>query len=424
MKRIFTVFLALLLCTAMIGPAFAEGETSIDIRLSESSLEIGTGNKIKLTVETDSTEKIKYTWESSDKKIASVDGNGTVAGAKEGEAVITCTATLNKEVVATATCAVKVFTSVKSVRATSPVKGNVLFVNQPVQIETTVAPEDAAYPKLIWTSSDESVATVDENGVVTGHLPGKVKITCATDQPNQAKAVTADTQFTVKQQVEEIRLITNTLVFWAKSIVPDGPDSAEITMEALPENANDRKVKWETSDKNVAQVNNGKVTVKNAGACAITVTAADGGGTTAVCDVFVLSAATYRFNASALNDAGVVFTEDAGKATETAGQIVQAALERLAEIENAPRAAMLGYFARTAAANGKLYLTGSKDDGAFPVTVLMMDDEDNCAMLTYDPAWGAFYFSTARQFTGNDFQQFAVDGATFGDMIRPLDDGE
>ena len=418
MKRMITVFLALLLCTAMIGPAFAEGETNITIRLSESSLEIGTGNKIKLTVETDSTEKIKYTWESSDKKIASVDGNGTVAGAKEGEAVITCTATLNKEVVATATCAVKVFTSVKSVRATSPVKGNVLFVNQPVQIETTVAPEEATYPKLVWTSSDESIATVDENGVVTGHLPGKVKITCATDQPNQAKAVSADTQFTVKQQVEEIRLSTTALVFWVKDIVPDGPNTAEITMEALPENANDRKVKWETSDKNVAQVDNGKITVKNAGACAITVTAADGGGTTAVCDVIVLSPVTYRFSASALEDAGIVFTEDAGKATETAGQIVKVALERLAEIENTSRAAMVAYFARTAAANGKLFLTGSTDDAAFPVTVLMMDDDDNCGVLTYDPAWRAFYFLTARQFTGNDFAQVAVDGAAFGEMIK------
>ncbi len=96
MKRIIMVFLALLLCTATTVSAFSEGAATIAIRLGESSLEIGTGNKIKLTVETDSTEKIKYTWESSDKKIASVDGNGTVAGAKEGEAVITCTATLNK----------------------------------------------------------------------------------------------------------------------------------------------------------------------------------------------------------------------------------------------------------------------------------------------------------------------------------------
>ena len=130
------------------------------------------------------------------------------------------------------------------------------------------------------------------------------------------------------------------------------------------------------------------------------------------------STVTYRFSASALEDAGIVFTEDAGKATETAGQIVKAALERLAEIENTSRAAMVAYFARTAAANGKLFLTGSTDDAAFPVTVLMMDDDDNCGVLTYDPAWRAFYFSTARQFTGNGFAQVAVDGTAFGEMIK------
>jgi len=425
MKRIIMVFLALLLCTAMTAPAFAEGPGSITIRLSESSLEIGTGSKISLAVETDSTEKIKYTWESSDKKIASVDGKGNVSGVKEGEAVITCTAVLNKETVATAACKVKVFTSVKSVKAASPVKGNIIFVNKPVQIETTVKPDNAAYPKLVWSSSDESVATVDESGVVTAHLPGKVKITCETNQPNQAKAVTASIQLTVKQPVEEIRLSAAMLVLWLKDSVPDGTDSAEITMEALPENADNRKVKWETTDKNVAAVNNGKITANKAGACEITVTAADGGGTVSRCEVIVLSTSTFRINASALEDTGVVFTEDAGKATETAGRIVRTALDRLAETENTSRAAVLNYFARAAAANGKVFLTGSPDKDTVPLTVVMQDDQDNCALLSYDPVWGSFYFSTARNITGNDFKQIAVDGAAFGEMLpKPAAEGE
>ena len=78
-------------------------------------------------------------------------------------------------------------------------------------------------------------------------------------------------------------------------------------------------MKWETYDKDAVHVNNGKVTAKKAGACTITVTAADGGGTAAVCEVFVLSPVTYRFNTSALEDAGIAFTEDAEQATETAG---------------------------------------------------------------------------------------------------------
>lgn len=418
MKKIITGILALLLCTAITVSAFAEGETKINVQLSENSLEIGTGNRIKLTAETDSTEKIRYTWESSDRKIASVDGNGTVTGVAEGEAVITCTATLNKETVAAATCTVKVFTSVKSVRATSPVKNNTLFINRPIQIETTVAPNNATYQKLIWTSSDESVAAVDENGVVTGLMPGKVRITCATEQPNQAKAITASIQFTVKQQVEEIRLSETTLVLWLKDTVPGGTDNAQISAETFPENANDRKVKWEVSDKSVVQVNNGKVTAKKAGFCTVTATAADGSGTTAACEVFVLSPTSYRFSASALKDAGVFFTNNKSKATETAALMIRTALERLAEIENTSRAVMLTYFARTAINSGTVILTGSADDKAFPVTVMMSDDIGNCAILTYDPVWNAFYFSTARQFAENGFSKVQVNGVALSKLFK------
>lgn len=422
MKKLMMI-LALMLCAAMIIPAFAEG--GVAITLSETSLVIGTGAKLKLEVATESTEKLKYTWESTDKKIASVDAKGTVSGVAEGEATITCSAVLGKEVVATAACSVSVFTSVKSVKAQSPVKGNILFVNQPVQIETTVLPDSATYRKLVWTSSDESIATVDENGVVTARQPGKVKITCATDQPNQAKAITVDTQFTVKQQVEEIKLSAETLVLWLKDTVPDATDTAEITIEVLPENADNRKVAWATSDKNIADVKNGKITAKKAGSCTVSVTAADGGGTVSNCTVCVLDPATFKFSASALKDTGIAFAQDAGKATETAGLIVRTALERLAEIENTSRFGVLEYFARTAAANDKVFLTGAADDAAFPLTVIMVSDADNYALLTYDPVWGSFYFSTAKEIIGNDFPQAQADGAAFAEMIpAPAAKGE
>ena len=410
MKRIISVCMALLLCTALLVPVSAED--SIRIRLSAETVTIGTGSKFKVDVETESTGKIKYEWQSSDKKIAAVDGKGNVTGVAEGEATITCTAIVNKEIVATASCAVTVFTSVKSVKAVSPVKGNILFVNQPVQIGTTTAPENATYRKLVWTSSDESIASVDDSGVVTGHLPGKVKITCATDQPNQVKAITADIQFTVRQQVETIELDATTLVFWEKNSIPDQPDTAEVNVEILPENADNRKVRWETSDNDIAEVKNGTVRAKKAGYCVLSVTAEDGGGTVGTCEVLVLNAFTYKISAPAENE-DIAFTPDAGKATETACRILKTAMERLAEIDNTSRAGMLGYFARTSAANGKVCLTGSADDTAFPVSLVMPDDKGNCAILAYDSAWGTIFFSTAQGFTA-DFTQVQVDPAVFG----------
>jgi len=197
------------------------------------------------------------------------------------------------------------------------------------------------------------------------------------------------------------------------------PDTAEISLEALPENADNRKVNWETSDKTIAEVKNGKVTAKKTGGCTVTVTAADGGGTTAGCDVIVLSPFTYKMSASALEGQEITFTEDAGKATETAGVIVRTAMKRLNEINNTSWFIMLDYFARAAAANGQVFLAGSKDDDMIPATVVMTDDQGNIAMLSYDSVWGSIYFSAARSFTGS-FVQVPVDAAAFGEAIPTL----
>ena len=414
MKKMTCIILSLLLCAAMLLPAAAEG--AVSITLSESSLVVGTGGKISLEVKTESTEKLKYTWESSDKKIASVDGKGTVSGVAEGEATITCSAVLGKDVAAKAECKVTVYTSVKSVKAASPVKGNLLFVGKPIQIETTIAPENATHKKLIWTSSDESIATVDESGVATGHMPGKVKITCETDQPNQAKAVTASVQLTVKQPVDKIELDATAIVLWEKGSLEGMPDTAELNAQAMPENADNLKLDWAASDKNIAEVKNGKITAKKPGGCTLAVTAADGSGTKAECDIIVLSPFTYKINADAMKDAGIAFTEDAGKASETAGKIVLGALDRLAEKENTSWYIQLKYFAKTAAANGRIILTGTAADPAFPVTVVMVDDQGNCGMLAYDPVWGTFYLSAGRSFAGEP-AQVQVDAAAFGAML-------
>ena len=65
-----------------------------------------------------------------------------------------------------------------------------------------------------------------------------------------------------------------------------------------------------------------------------------------------------------------------------------------------------------------MILTGSADDKAFPVTVMMSDDIGNCAILTYDPVWNAFYFSTARQFAENGFSKVQVNGVALSKLFK------
>ena len=73
-------------------------------------------------------------------------------------------------------------------------KSLTLRPGETAQLEATITPEDAVTSALHWTSSDESVATVDQNGLVTALKEGTVTITAASTDGSQ---VTASAQITV-----------------------------------------------------------------------------------------------------------------------------------------------------------------------------------------------------------------------------------
>ncbi|MBE7004509.1 MAG: Ig-like domain-containing protein [Ruminococcaceae bacterium] len=63
-----------------------------------------------------------------------------------------------------------------------------LELGQSGRLSVTVKPANATYPELVWRSSDETVATVDQNGVVTSLLPGSATITAtAADSPSESR---------------------------------------------------------------------------------------------------------------------------------------------------------------------------------------------------------------------------------------------
>lgn len=58
-------------------------------------------------------------------------------------------------------------------------EGGILNNGMTWTLHATVLPEDAADKTITWTSADESVATIDDSGVITTHAPGKTTITAA-----------------------------------------------------------------------------------------------------------------------------------------------------------------------------------------------------------------------------------------------------
>ena len=151
---------------------------------------------------------------------------------------------------------------------------------QKQQLSASVSPEDADNKNLVWTSSDESVATVTEEGLVTAIGRGSSTITCmAADGSGTLATCTVTVTGTV--YVTSITLDETSLV-----LVVDATKKLIPTIS--PSNADDKSVAWSSSNEDVATVTKtGLVVAISAGTATITCSANDGSGVKARCVVNV-----------------------------------------------------------------------------------------------------------------------------------------
>ena len=144
-------------------------------------------------------------------------------------------------------------------------------------LTATVSPSNATNKKVIWTSTDGSIASVD-NGRVTALKPGNTTIKAKSDDGGK----TATCQVTVKAKVYNVESVS----LDKTNITLTEGDSETLTATVYPDNATNKNVSWKSSNTSVATVNNGVVTAIKAGTATITVTTEDG-GKTATCQVTV-----------------------------------------------------------------------------------------------------------------------------------------
>ncbi len=119
-------------------------------------------------------------WTSSDKSIVDVDNEGYLTACKTdgGKAIITATYEFNGKPYSDS-CEVTVRYPVES---TSMKKNKVtLAPGETCELEVKFDPKNATVQTLTWYSDDESIATVDENGVVTAVAAGKVTVYSLSD---------------------------------------------------------------------------------------------------------------------------------------------------------------------------------------------------------------------------------------------------
>ncbi len=133
-----------------------------------------------------------------------------------------------------------------------------LVVGDTLEIAAALVPDDATERDVVWSSSDEEVATVDENGVVTAVAPGTAEITAQSAAFKDIKAICAVT--VSKPEAPE-------LTVEAPEMSEDS-ESVETQIEGLPEDIENAEFTVECDNENVTVTvdEDGKITVTNNGA--------------------------------------------------------------------------------------------------------------------------------------------------------------
>ncbi len=240
-------------------------QKKLSIQEHENRMDINKDEALKLHVDIFS-EDICYdnlVWVSSDESIATVDQDGNVT------AYIYATEDTTDELYDY--CIVNVVDDVPVSNLSLDYTTLDLRPGESHQLIATVEPENALDKTLTWSSSDESIATVDKNGLITAKKAGTVSITATS---NYDPSITATCYLTVTDpKVESIKIsgLPNKIAVG---------NSFKLKAIISPTNATNKEVTWKSSNTNYATVtSNGVVKIKSAGAgktVKITVTAKDG----------------------------------------------------------------------------------------------------------------------------------------------------
>ncbi len=265
--------------------------TSVTLNKEELLLNVKESNTLKATISPSNATNKTITWSSSDKTIATVSSSGKVTAKKAGTVTITAKSNNGK----TATCNVKVEAPSTTIDVTSISLNKTQLTLEAYKsqtLEVTVTPSNATNKTITWSSSDTTVATVDDDGLVTGVGIGTATITAKSSNNKTATCSVTITKASGTPGIEEPDpptpgeevLVTNIKLNKKKLKLKVG-DTSTISATISPSNATNRDLTWESSDEDIVTISNNEVTAVSAGTATITVTSSN--GVSASCEVEV-----------------------------------------------------------------------------------------------------------------------------------------
>ena len=149
-----------------------------------STLSVGLGNQYTFSpVITDSRATTTLNWQSSNASVATIDNAGCMSAVGVGSTVITCSATNG----VSAQCVVTV-NPVLATGVSLNVTSAEMVPEETMQLTVMVSPENTTNPNVVWSTSNQDVATVSDNGLVVAKSSGQCEIKVTTTDGSQKTA--------------------------------------------------------------------------------------------------------------------------------------------------------------------------------------------------------------------------------------------
>ncbi|MBQ0105288.1 MAG: Ig-like domain-containing protein [Armatimonadetes bacterium] len=233
---------------------------SVSLDKKSLSMSVYDTEKLNATIKPESAKIKSLNWFSSDDSVATVDGNGVVTAVNEGVAVITV---ITVDGGKTAECVVKV--------SKTPVSyvdifdyAEIMKPGDTYQFQAKAYPESATFTEIEWSSLNENIATVDENGVVTAVMDGVCEIMARAD--DKFKTVLLTVQSDIMPEFIEAD---------PASIIMKAGTTTTLNIKVYPFGVS-QNVEYKSFNNDVATVNNrGKINAVSTGTTIIRVTSAD-----------------------------------------------------------------------------------------------------------------------------------------------------
>lgn len=233
--------------------------TKIILNMRSKDLKVKKKVQLKASITPANATDQKVTWKSSNPKVAAVNSAGVVTAKKKGKATIT--ATVGGKTAKVTIRVNKKYVAVKKVKLNK--SKLVLNAKGSYKLKATLSPKKVSNKKLIWSSSDTKVATIDNKGKIKAKNPGKTVITVKSHEGGK----TAKCVVTVKGAITKLKLNKT------KATLTKGK-SLKLKATVQPSSAKGAAFFWKSSNPKIASVDaKGRVKAIKAGKAKITVTA-------------------------------------------------------------------------------------------------------------------------------------------------------